>query len=156
MTFTGFFQRMLSVYMIQAGIGAWQDLIPEELRLLFPLVLFLVNLLVLAVLLYLAGLVVVGKKRSLLTDAFIISFLGSVLSTVFFMFLPYHLVALLFSTLAWLLLIKRLFKIGWFGAVAVGVLSIIVFLAVVIVISFAFGILYTIIDRFFSFLLLNT
>jgi len=147
---------MLSMYMIQAGIGAWQDLIPEELRLLFPVVLFLANLLVLAVLLYLVGLVVVGRKRSLLTDAFIISFLGSVLSTVFFMFLPYHLVALLFSTLAWLLLIKRILKIGWFSTVAVGVLSIIVFLAIVIVLSFAFGILYTIIDRFFSFLLLNT
>jgi hypothetical protein len=147
---------MLSVYMIQAGIGAWQDSIPEELRLLFPLVLFLVNLLVLAVFLYLAGIVVVGKKRALLTDALIISLLGSVLSTIFFMFLPYCLVALLLSALTWLLLIKRLFKIGWFGAVAVGILSVIIFLAVVVVLAFAFGIIYTIFNLFSSSLLLST
>ncbi len=147
---------MLSVYTIHASIGAWQDLIPEGLRLLFPLVLFLVNLLVSAVFLYLAGLVVVGKKRALLTDAITISLLGSVLSTVFFMFLPYRPIALLLSALTWLLLIKRLYKIGWFSAVVVGILGVVIFLVVVILLAFAFHILYIVIDRFLYFLLLST
>jgi len=69
---------MLVGSLIADAEGSWWRMIPEELRLVFSLVVFFVNLLVLAVVLYLAGLVVVGKKRALLTDAFIISFLGTV------------------------------------------------------------------------------
>jgi hypothetical protein len=116
------------------------------------LTLFFVNLLVLAIVLYLAGLVVVGKKRALLTDAFIISLVGTVLSTVFFMFIPYRLVALLLGIITWLLLIKRLYGTGWIGAIGVGILAIIIFLAVTVLLALAFGILSIVIERFFPFM----
>jgi hypothetical protein len=143
---------LVSSSMGARGEGAWWNLIREDFRLIFSLTLFFVNLLVLAIVLYLAGLVVVGKKRALLTDAFIISLVGTVLSTVFFMFIPYRLVALLLGIITWLLLIKRLYGTGWIGAIGVGILAIIIFLAVTVLLALAFGILSIVIERFFPFM----
>jgi len=134
------------------GEKSWWNLIREDLRVIFLLVLFLVNLLILAVVLYLAGLVVVGRKRALLSDAFIISLLGTVLSTVFFMFIPYRLLALFLGIITWLLLIKRLYETGWIGAIGVGILAIIIFLAVTVLLALTFGILSIIIEKFFPFM----
>jgi len=131
------------------GEGAWWDLIHEDFRLVFSLTLFFVNLLILTIVLYLAGLVIVGKKRALLSDAFMISLVGTVLSTVFFMFIPYRLIALLLGIITWLLLIKRLYETGWIGAIGVGILAIIIFLAVTVLLALAFGIL-SVVIKFFS------
>jgi hypothetical protein len=106
------------------------------------------------VVLYLAGLVVAGKRRTLLSDAFLISLLGSVLSTVFFMFIPYRLIALALSIIVWLLLIKRFYKIGWLGAIAVGLLAVIVFLVVTVLLALIFGILTIVLERFLYFMIL--
>jgi len=131
------------------GEGAWWDRIHEDFRLVFSLTLFFVNLLILTIVLYLAGLVIVGKKRALLSDAFMISLVGTVLSTVFFMFIPYRLIALLLGIITWLLLIKRLYETGWIGAIGVGILAIIIFLAVTVLLALAFGIL-SVVIKFFS------
>jgi len=130
------------------GEKSWWNLIREDLRVIFLLVLFLVNLLISAVVLYLAELVVVGKKRALLSDAFIISLLGTVLSILFLMFLPYRLLALILSIVVWLLLIKRLYETGWLGAIAVGILAMVIFLAVTVVLALFFGIMEVLIERF--------
>jgi len=130
------------------GEKSWWNLIREDLRVIFLLVLFLVNLLILAVIIYLSGLVVVGKKRALLSDAFIISLLGTVLSILFFMFLPYRLLALILSIIVWLLLIKRLYETGWLGAIAVGILAMVIFLAVTVLLALFFGIMEVLIERF--------
>jgi len=128
--------------------GSWIDVIPEAFRLVFPLTLFLASLLILAGVLYLAGLVVVGRKRTLLGQAMVVSLLGTVLSMAFFMFIPYSLVALFLSIVVWLLLIKRLYETGWFGAIAVGILALVVFLVVVIFAALVLGILSEILGLF--------
>jgi len=127
----------------------WWDAIPTGLRLIFSLVLFFATFLVLAVVLYLAGLVVVGKKRTLLSDAFVISLFGTVLSTLFFMFIPYSLIALLLSIFVWLLLIKRLYKTKWLSAIAVGILAVIIFLAITILLALFLDVLTEIIEPFY-------
>jgi len=147
---------LVSLNIAARGEGSWWDLIPEGFRLIFPLVLFLVNLLVLAVVLYLAGLIVVGGKRARFSDAFIISLLGTVLSSVFFLFIPYGLLALALSILTWLFLIKRLYETGWFGAIAVGILAIIVFLAVTVILALFFGILDILMELFLPFMILTS
>jgi hypothetical protein len=137
---------------IFAAIGfdeSWLNLIPEELRLIFPLILFFVNLIALAIVLYLAGLIVVGKKRDLVSDAFIVSLLGNILSTAFFILIPIRLLALALSIIVWLLLIKRFYETTWPKAMAVGILAIIVFLAITVVLALIFGILAVILERFF-------
>jgi hypothetical protein len=139
---------------ISASEGTWWELIREDYRLIFSLTLFFVSLLALTIVLYLAGLLVVGKKRALLSDAFMISLVGTVLSTVFFMFIPYRLIALFLGIVTWLLLIKRLYKTGWIGAIGVGILAVIIFLAVTVLLALTFGILSVIIEKFFLFTIL--
>jgi len=120
----------------------WAELIPDALlRLIFFLAVFFLSLLVLTVVLYLAGLIVVGGKRARLTDAFLISLLGTILSNLFFIFIPYGLIALFLSIVVWLLLIKRFYETGWVGAFAVGILTIIVYLVIVIILALIFGII---------------
>ncbi|MBE0519516.1 hypothetical protein IBX35_00540 [Candidatus Bathyarchaeota archaeon] len=139
--------RLMFLTILSVGAReSWWEMIPKGLRLVFSLAVFFVSLFVLAVVLYLAGLVVVGRKRALLTDAFIISFLGTILSTLFFMFISYHWVALVLSIVVWLLLVKRLYETGWLGATAVGILAIIIFLAVTVLLALLFGILYVIFE----------
>lgn len=119
----------------------WSWGIREGLTLLFAIALFLIELVVLAVLLYLAGLVVVGKKRALFSDAFIIALLGTVLSTLFVILPLPGLITLLLIAITWLILIKRLFETGWLGAIAVGILVIIIYLAILILVAFVAGLL---------------
>jgi hypothetical protein len=137
------------LHVTSAGIPKW--LWPKFLtNLVFGIVWFFVELLILTVVLYLAGRIVVGGKRALFSDAFIIALLGTVLSALFVAFVPYSLIALLLSIFVWLLLIKRLYETGWLGAIAVGILTMIIFIAVLVFIALFFGILYLIIDWFVS------
>ncbi|MDH7564299.1 MAG: hypothetical protein QHH24_05400 [Candidatus Bathyarchaeota archaeon] len=128
----------------------WWELVPEESKLIFSLTIFFINLIVLTLVLYIAGLVVVGKKRALMTDAFLIALVGTVLSTAFFTFIPYGLIALVLAILAWLLLIKNLYETGWLSAIAVGIMAMIVFLAAAILIALIFGILEKAIEHLMS------
>jgi len=123
----------------------WRWGIREGLTLLSALALFIIELLVLAVVLYLAGLIVVGRRRALLSDAFIIALLGTVLSTLFVIFLPFW-VTIILTVITWLILIKRLFETGWLGAIAVGILAIIIYLAILLLVALVFGILGLIIN----------
>jgi hypothetical protein len=131
---------ILSLIVSAASERPWWDIVPEGLRIIFSLTLFLVNLLILTVVLYLAGLIVVGRRRALLADAFLISLLGTVLSTLFLMFISYRLVALALSVVVWLLLIKHLYKTGWLGAIGVSILTVMISLAIVIIVALLFGI----------------
>jgi len=134
------------------GDGSWWDLVREDFRLIFSLTLFFVSLLILTFVIFFAGLIFVGEKRALLSDAFIISLVGTVLSTAFFMFIPYRLIALFLSIFTWLLLIRRLYGTGWFGAVGIGILAVIIFLAVTVLLALTFGILSIVIEKFFPFM----
>jgi len=131
---------VISLSATEDGGGRWSDL-PQVLRIIFPLTLFLVALLVLAGVLYLAGLVVVGGKRARFRDAFLISFLGTVLLTLFVVFIPYPLIPLILSVFVWLLLIKRLYETRWLGAIAVGLMAMIIFVAITIILALLFGII---------------
>jgi len=145
MMLTQLIQAMLSVSLSLVADGPlW-----EVVSLTFSLALFFINLLVLTVVLYLAGLVVVGKKRALLTDAFIISLLGTVLSTLFLMFIPYRLIRLFLFIFVWLFLIKRFYETGWLRAIAVAILTVIIFLAITIILALLFGILEAIFELVF-------
>lgn len=152
------FVLFASLSLIARREGSWWDNIIGEvgrgLAIIFSLALFFASLLVLTVVLYLAGLLVVGGKRARFSDALIIALIGAVLSTLFFMFIPYPLIVLVLSIVTWLLLIKSLYETGWLGALAVGILAIIIYLAVFILLALFFGILAIIIERFLSLMIL--
>jgi len=108
---------------------------------LLEFVRFIVNLIVLSVVLYVAGFLVVGKKRAQFSDAFIIALFGTVISTFFMVFLTdITLLAfdnrkltigaglgLILSFISYLLLIRHYYETNWLGALAVAIVAVIVF-----------------------------
>ncbi|MEM2815584.1 MAG: hypothetical protein QW056_00840 [Candidatus Bathyarchaeia archaeon] len=117
-------------------------------NILFGALWFILELLILTVVLYIAGRAVVGERRARLSDAFVLALLGTVLSSLFTIFIPYGLLAVLLSILVWLLLIKRLYETSWIGALAVGILAIIIFIAILFLMALLLGVLYSLLEWF--------
>jgi len=109
----------------------------EFSRLWFVLTLFIVNLIVMTFVFYIAGIIVVGRKRALFSDAFVISLLGSIIGALCTLFFP--VIGILFALLVWLLLIRHYYETGWLGAIAVGILAIIVYVVVLIILAILMG-----------------
>lgn len=118
-------------------------------NLIFGVAWFLIELLMLTIVLYAAGRVVVGERRARLLDALIIALLGTVLSAILITFIPYGFIALILSALVWLLLIKGLYETGWLGAIAVGILALVIFIAVLLLLALIIGTLHIIINWLF-------
>jgi len=108
---------------------------------LLELVRFIVNLIVLSIVLYVAGFIVVGKKRAQFSDALVIALLGTVISTFFMVFLADITLltfdhrrlsigaglGLILSFITYLLLIRHYYETGWLGALAVAIVAVLVF-----------------------------
>jgi hypothetical protein len=108
-------------------------LIGQELtqQLVGQLVNFVIGLIILTIVFYIAGRVVVGKKRALFSDAFVISLLGTTVAIVVSLFMPnLQLISLVLSLIVWLLLIKRYYETGWLGALAVAILAVIIYVVI--------------------------
>jgi len=97
---------------------------------------------VLTIVLYVAGFLVVGKKRAQFSDALVIALLGTVISTFFMVFLSEIPLlkfdgrkitmgaglGLILSFLTYLLLIRHYYETGWLGALAVAIVVVLVFI----------------------------
>ncbi len=108
-------------------------LIGQELteQLVGQLVNFVIGLIILTIVFYIAGRVVVGKKRALFSDAFVISLLGTTVAIIVGFFMPtIPLISLILSLIVWLLLIKRYYETGWLGALAVAILAVIIYVVI--------------------------
>ncbi len=119
--------------------GSWWLQISGQTDLLFAVISFVVNLIVMTIVFYLAGVIVVGKRRALFSDALVISLLGTVVGNICSLFFP-PVIGLILSLLIWLLLIRRYYETGWLGALAVAVLAVIIYVVVLIVLAFIFAI----------------
>jgi len=113
----------------------WWLQIPGEAELLFAVISFVINLIVMTIVFYVAGVIVVGKRRALFSDAFVISLLGTVVSNICVLFFP-PVIGLILSLLIWLLLIRRYYETGWLGAFAVAVLAVIISVVVFVILAF--------------------
>lgn len=102
--------------------------------MILELMAFLVNLVVMTFVFYVAGLIVVGKKRALPVDAFVISLLGTIISHVFIVFFPTLVEAgllsrliegfgVIISLIGILFLIRYFYETGWLGSLAVAILA---------------------------------
>lgn len=116
-----------------------QNGLADERELLFALTNFVVSLFIMTIVFYIAGRIVVGGKRALFSDAFIISFLGSILSTACVLFLPWKIIGVILAFVLWLSLIRRFYETGWLGAIAVAIMAVIVYVGVLVVVGFLFG-----------------
>ena len=119
--------------------GKWWLQIGQT-ELLFTIISFIINLIVMTIVFYVAGVIVVGKRRALFSDAFVISLLGTVVGNICLLFFPL-LVGLILSFVVWLLLIKRYYETGWLGAIAVAVLAVIIYVVVWVILDLLFEVL---------------
>lgn len=106
---------------------------------LFNIILFIIDLIVMTIVFYVAGVIVVGKRRALFSDAFVISLLGTVVSNICSLFFP-PVIGLILSLIVWLLLIRRYYETGWLGALAVAILAVIIYVMVWVILAFLFAI----------------
>jgi len=104
------------------------------LPMMFALTAFIVNLIVMTGVFYVAGVIVVGKKRALLSDAFVISLLGTILGTICTLFIP--LIGAIVAFIVWLLLIRHYYETGWLGALAVAILAVIIYMVILFILAF--------------------
>lgn len=107
-------------------------------ELVFSVISFAIIFAVLTVVFYLAGRVVVGKKRANFKDAFAISVLGTLVLIVCLSVFSLE-VAMILSLIAWLLLVRYYYETGILGSIVVGVASVIVAFAILVALSVIFG-----------------
>ncbi len=88
------------------------------------LIVFIIYLLVIGFVLWLAGEIVVGRRVTF-GEALGIAAVGTFLVGATIAFLP-NLIGILLGLLIFLLLVKHYFKTGWLGAIGVGIMAIVV------------------------------
>lgn len=120
---------MMSVLLMVTAFA--MNMIGQELTepLVGQLINFVLGLAILTIVFYIAGRAVVGGKRALFSDAFVISLLGTIVANIVSLFLE-PLIGLILSFIVWLLLIKHYYETGWLGALAVAVMAVIVYIAI--------------------------
>jgi uncharacterized membrane protein YhaH (DUF805 family) len=118
--------------------GNWWLQIPGEAELLFAVIFFIINLVVMTTVFYVAGAIVVGKRRALFSDALVISLLGTVVGNICSLFFP--VIGWILSLIVWLLLIRRYYETGWSGALAVSILAVIIYVVVWVILALIFAI----------------
>ena len=114
--------------------GGWWLQISLQVDLIFAVISFIINLIIMTVVFYVAGVIVVGKRRALFSDALVISLLGTVVGNICLLFFP-PLIGLILSFLIWLLLIRHYYETGWFGALAVAFLAVITYVVVLVILA---------------------
>jgi len=124
------------------GEDSWPFTFSQK-ELLFSFIGFIVKLIVLTVVFYVAGRVVVGKGRAKFGDAFVISLFGTLTGTILNLFIPQYWLGEILSLIVWLLLIRHYYETGWLGALAVGILAVIVMIVLGFLVGFLLGLLIT-------------
>lgn len=128
---------MLAAYITALTLGTLLQ--PYGLtELLFSIISFTIIFVVLSVVFYLAGLVVVGGRRALFRDAFAISVLGTLVLIICFSVFSFE-IAIVLSLIAWLLLVRHYYETGLLGSIAVGLMSIIVAVVILVVLGILLG-----------------
>jgi len=128
--------------MLAASIAALQlDTLLEEsglTDLLFFAISFVIIFGVLSIIFYLAGKVVVGTDRASFKDAFAISVLGTLVLIVCLSVFSLEL-GIILSLVALLLLVRHYYETGFFGAIAVGVTSVVVAVVILVLLNMPLG-----------------
>ena len=120
------------------------------LAILVAIAVFLIQVLILSVVIYIAGLMVVGGRKATFGDAFKISLLGTVLGGLIYAAISFFvpILGLIVYILIWLALIKQYFETGWLNALAIGILAVIVWIALIIIMGLLLAIPLTLLEFF--------
>src|SRR5215472_10209971 len=97
------------------------------------LIVFIIYLLIIGFVLWLAGEIVVGRRVTF-GEALGVASVGTFLVGAVIVFLP-GIIGLLLGLLIFLLLVKHYFKTGWLGAIGVGIMTIVVGIVIIFVLG---------------------
>jgi len=120
------------------------------LAILVAIAVFLIQVLILSAVIYIAGLMVVGGRKATFGDAFKISLLGTVLGGLIYAAISFFvpLLGLIVYILIWLALIKQYFETGWLNALAIGILAVIVWIVLIIIVGLILAVPLTLLEFF--------
>ncbi len=99
----------------------------------------IVNIIVLAPVLWISGRLFVGKDKAKFTDALWIVVLGTVIGG-FFQYVFSGIIATIIVLLIWLALVKHFFDTGWVKAFIIAVVAIIIWIVIAVILGVLFGI----------------
>ncbi|MCX8193601.1 MAG: hypothetical protein N3G77_07330 [Nitrososphaeria archaeon] len=105
------------------------------MSLLDVIVQIIVGFVVVAPILWVSGRMLVGKEKAKFTDALWIVFLGVVIGAIINYFLS-GLIATIIIIIVWLALIRHFFDCGWLKALAIAIISTILFAIITIILAF--------------------
>jgi hypothetical protein len=99
----------------------------------------IVNIIILAPVLWISGRLLAGKDKAKFTDALWIVILGTVIAGVFQYFFS-GIIAAIIVLFIWLALVKHFFDTGWLKALAIAVVAIIIWIVIAVIIGIIVGI----------------
>jgi hypothetical protein len=97
-----------------------------------------VNIIILAPVLWISGRLLAGSNKAKFTDALWIVVLGTVIGG-FFQYLFSGIIASIIVLLIWLALVKHFFDTGWLRALAIAIVAIIIWFVIAVIIGLILG-----------------
>jgi hypothetical protein len=94
----------------------------------------IINIIVISPVLWLSGIALVGRRKAKFTDAIWITILGTVIATFFGAFFT-GIIAAIIQLILWLALVKHFFDCGWLMALAISILAVVIFVAIVTILK---------------------
>jgi hypothetical protein len=94
----------------------------------------IVNLIILSPVLWISGRLLAGKDKAKFTDAIWIAVLGTVIADLLGIFI-YGIIASLIVLFIWIALIKHFFDCGWFKAIAIGIIAVLMLVVIAIILG---------------------
>jgi hypothetical protein len=98
----------------------------------------IVNIIILAPVLWISGRLLAGSNKAKFTDALWIVVLGTVIGG-FFQYLFSGIIASIIVLLIWLALVKHFFDTGWLRALAIAIVAIIIWFVIAVIIGLILG-----------------
>jgi hypothetical protein len=98
----------------------------------------IVNIIILAPVLWISGRLLAGSSKAKFTDALWIVVLGTVIGA-FFQYLFSGIIASIIVLLIWLALVKHFFDTGWLKALAIAIVAIIIWIVIAVIIGIILG-----------------
>lgn len=98
--------------------------------------LFFLNLLLIALALWIVGRGTVGKEKAKFSGAFWAALIGVVVGNLLIKFIP--LLGFIAALILWLSLIRHFFRTGWLGALGIALVALIIYVVIVLVVALLF------------------
>jgi len=100
----------------------------------------IINIILLAPILWIAGGLLVGKEKAKFTDALWIVILGTLISGAFQYFFGSGIIASIILLIILLGLVKHCFDCGWLKALAIAIVAALIWIVIAIIVSIILGI----------------